>query len=212
MPLDIWYFIMLSALCGYAGSASGWLELLSFPLYVLFSLMIMRWVIAKLAWQGQTAPLQFVGDYWRLLGWTVVLALSTITIIGWAWVAAAMTRWICRHIEGSSKELSFIAGGWSVLWRSLLFGFSCVFIIPNSMDPALVFALDNVAILPGRPDLSGEASVARMEPSVIRGRHALPHSAELTLGRAKRDPGAPCGLQDISNRKSQAFISLFVCQ
>ena len=130
MPLDIWYIIMASALCAYAGSVSGWLELLSFPLNVLFSLLILRWVLAKLAWEGQTAPLQFVGDYWRLLGWGALLVVSTITIIGWAWVAAAMTRWICRHLEGSSKQLSFVGGGWGVLWRSILFGFSCLFIIP----------------------------------------------------------------------------------
>jgi hypothetical protein len=41
-----------------------------------------------------------------------------------------MNRWLCRHVEGSSEELSFVASGWGVLWRSWLFVLSCIFIIP----------------------------------------------------------------------------------
>jgi len=42
----------------------------------------------------------------------------------------AMVRWVCRHVEGSSLKLSFVASGWGLLWRTLLFGIGCGFIIP----------------------------------------------------------------------------------
>jgi hypothetical protein len=65
-----------------------------------------------------------------MLGWSVLLPLSVITIIGWAWVATAWARWTCRHIEGSSRELVFTASGFGYLWRALVFAFTAIFIIP----------------------------------------------------------------------------------
>ena len=53
-----------------------------------------------------------------------------ITIIGWAWVITAMGRWVARNVQGSSMQLSFVASGWGVLWRGLLFGLSCIVLIP----------------------------------------------------------------------------------
>jgi hypothetical protein len=56
--------------------------------------------------------------------------LSFITIIGWAWVATATLRWICRHIEGTHTQLSFVGSGWGLLWRSVVYVLSIAFIIP----------------------------------------------------------------------------------
>jgi hypothetical protein len=39
-------------------------------------------------------------------------------------------RWVFRHVEGSSKQASFIGTGWGVLWRTMVFGMACCFIIP----------------------------------------------------------------------------------
>jgi hypothetical protein len=128
-PGDIWYVLMLSALIGYAGAVNDWLQLLIVPLAALFYLIIMRWFFAKLTWDGR-GPLRFTGSYWELLGWTLLFAISFLTVIGWAWVITGVMRWLCRSVEGSSLRLSFIASGWGVLWRSLLFVLSCVFIIP----------------------------------------------------------------------------------
>jgi hypothetical protein len=129
-PGDIWYIFMLSALFGYAGSVRFWLQLIIIPLTVLFYLVIMRWFFANLTWDGRTSGLTFTGRYWGLLGWSALTWLAAFTIIGWAWVLAAMIRWICRHVEGSSKQLSFVASGWDMLWRSFVFALSCIFIIP----------------------------------------------------------------------------------
>jgi hypothetical protein len=129
-PLDIWYIFILNALCGWAGTTHNPLALLAIPLNVLFTLLILRWFFTNLSWEGREEPLRFTGGYWPLLGWFALLWVSIITIIGWAWVTTAMNRWICRHIEGSSQELSFVASGWGMLWRTILFGVACALIIP----------------------------------------------------------------------------------
>ncbi len=129
-PGDIWYIFMLLALCSYVGYVNDWLQFLIIPLTMLFYLFIMRWFLANLTWERRSAALAFSGSYWGLLGWAVLFAISFITVIGWAWVMTAMTRWLRRNVEWSSLRLSFIASGWGVLWRSLLFVLSCVFIIP----------------------------------------------------------------------------------
>ncbi len=129
-PGDIWYIFILSSLLGYVGYIHSALQLLTLPLSLFFLLIILRWFLRNLAWEGQTTTLTFTGSYWRLLGWYLLLIVSIITIIGWAWVYAAWIRWICRHVEGSARQLTFTAGGWSLLWRFIVFAFSCVLIIP----------------------------------------------------------------------------------
>lgn len=74
--------------------------------------------------------LRFTGGVGGYIGWTLFLAISFITIIGWAWVATAWTRWIAAHIEGTPGPVVFTASGWDLLWRSLAFGLGSIFIIP----------------------------------------------------------------------------------
>jgi hypothetical protein len=60
----------------------------------------------------------------------VLLYVSFITIVGWAWVVTAWMRWVCRNIDGTQREVIFIASGLEVLWRTIVFVFACIFIIP----------------------------------------------------------------------------------
>lgn len=129
-PEDVWWVFMLYALCAVAGIAYSYAQLLLIPLSTLFVLMIARWFFANLTWAGQTTRLKFTGGYWPLLGWTVLLPLSIITIIGWAWVATAWTRWMCRHVEGSRRQLVFTASGWSYLWRVFVVALTAIFVVP----------------------------------------------------------------------------------
>src|SRR5216684_1881472 len=59
----------------------------------------------------------------------ILCALSIITIIGWAWVYTAQMRWMCRHVEGTRREIVFNATGLEFLWRSLVTGLGCIFIV-----------------------------------------------------------------------------------
>jgi hypothetical protein len=129
-PGDIWYIFMLNALCGYAGFVAYGAGLFVLPVTTLLLVIIVRWFWRNIAWEGQTAPLGFTGGYWPMLGWYVLTILSIITIIGWAWVATAWTRWMCRHIEGSARKLIFNASGWGFLWRTVLLVLFCIPLIP----------------------------------------------------------------------------------
>jgi hypothetical protein len=129
-PGDIWYIFILLALSTYGGTIHWAVQLIALPFSVLFWWIILRWFIAKLIWHGRSAPLQFTGSFWGLLGWSLLTGLSFITIIGWAWALTATLRWMCRHVEGSSKQLIFVASGWSMLWRTLLFSLFCALLIP----------------------------------------------------------------------------------
>jgi hypothetical protein len=103
--------------------------LLSIPINVAIGLKIFRWFISKIRLSCGT-PLSFDGSYGGFLGWTVVLYLSFLTIIGWAWVGVAMLRWICRNIKGGEHELVFVGSGWGFLWRYVLMALGSIFIIP----------------------------------------------------------------------------------
>jgi GYF domain 2 len=127
---DIWYVFMLNALLGYAGLINQYLPLVAFFLGPLFALLISRWFVRNLIWEGQTAPLRFTATYWPLLGWYLLFAVSVFSIIGWAWVCTAWTRWICRRVEGGTHRLVCTMSGWGLLWRTVLFSLSCIFIVP----------------------------------------------------------------------------------
>ena len=84
----------------------------------------------RLSSNGQPLPIAFNGSVVTLHRLANLLVVSFITIIGWAWVATAWTRWNCRNIEGTRREIVFKASGLDVLWRTIVFAIGCVFIIP----------------------------------------------------------------------------------
>jgi hypothetical protein len=148
-PMDIWYIFMLYAFVAiYSGYIFEYmflylpffyvfwelstylLPLIKLAIIVFLLLIIIKWVVQNTVWEGQSGPLTFTGSYLAMLGWYVFTAISFITIVGWAWVAAAWIRWMCRHLEGGNRQLVFTAGGWDILWRTWLFALSCIVIIP----------------------------------------------------------------------------------
>jgi hypothetical protein len=129
-PGDIWYIFILNALLGYAGVINSYLPLITIILTPLFLFIITRWFVRNLVWDGQAGPLRFTATYWPMLGWYLLMIVSVFSIIGWAWVCTAWTRWMCRRIEGGAHALVFTASGWGLLWRAVLFALSCIFIVP----------------------------------------------------------------------------------
>jgi hypothetical protein len=96
---------------------------------VLYWLLI-KWFMANLSSNGQPLGLGFSGSLWGFLGWSLLAFVSIITIVGWAWVYVAQLRWMCRHIEGTRREVEFNATGLEFLWRSLVTALGSLFIIP----------------------------------------------------------------------------------
>ena len=120
---DIWWVFVLIPL-------SPIVPIIGIFLSLYFSLMAIRWLVKNISSEGRLLPLTFAGSYWGFVGFQILLALSFITIIGWAWVAAAWTRWFCRNITGSTRVIAFTGTGWQILWRGVVAYFCCLFIIP----------------------------------------------------------------------------------
>jgi hypothetical protein len=130
MTIVPWFFgfVVLMIGVGFIGSQllSNLMILVQMALYWLF----LKWFIANLASNGQPLALSFSGSVWAYLGWTILAAISVITIIGWAWVYVAWMRWFCRNIQGTRREVLFLGSGLEFLWRAVVAAFASIFIIP----------------------------------------------------------------------------------
>ncbi len=136
---QIWLAVMISAL---VGGTPGFLNMVKghgfVPFWVVFLAMPVSWylflIILRWFWRNvelsSGGKFSFVGKYLPLLGWNLFLILSLVTIVGWAWVALAMTRWFCRNIVGDHMVIEFHGDGWNMLWRNVAFILSCFLIIP----------------------------------------------------------------------------------
>ena len=129
-PGDIWYVFIAAALLIYVEQYSSYLQLIGIVAQAFFGCMIVRWIVSHLSSNGEPLPLAFNGSVWTYIGWQVLMLLSILTIIGWAWVLTAWTRWICSNIGGTRREIIFNASGLEVLWRTIVFVIACIFIIP----------------------------------------------------------------------------------
>jgi hypothetical protein len=128
---DIWWVFVLLGLCSYAGSTGyDWLPLVLIPVEAYLSWMAIRWVAGNISSNGQKLPIEFKGSAIGYIGWYLLLMISAITIIGWAWVTTAWMRWNCRNVVGTHREVVFNGTGLQVLWRTIVFVIACAFIIP----------------------------------------------------------------------------------
>ncbi|GLH76942.1 hypothetical protein SSBR45G_18500 [Bradyrhizobium sp. SSBR45G] len=130
-PLDIWYVFVGMGVLTYVGmSDQAIIKLAAIIAQAFLGWMIMRWVMSRIASNGEPLPIRFEGSPIVYFGWYLLLIVSGVTIIGWAWVATAWMRWICRNIQGTRREVVFNGTGLQVLWRTLVFVLGCSVIIP----------------------------------------------------------------------------------
>jgi hypothetical protein len=125
-----WYFGALVIGIGVAIIGVRWLNNLVTLAEIAVYWLFIRWVIANLTSNDQPLGLSFSGSIWAYLGWSILAVLSFLTIIGWAWVYTAWARWFCRNIQGTQHEVIFNGTGLEFLWRSVVTGLACAFIIP----------------------------------------------------------------------------------
>jgi hypothetical protein len=130
MTLVPWFFgfIVLAIALGFVGSQL--LSNLLFIVQIALYWLLIKWMVANLASNGQPLGLSFSGSVWAYVGWNLLFAISIITIIGWAWVAAAQMRWFCRSIEGTRREIVFKGSGLEILWRGIVAAILASLIIP----------------------------------------------------------------------------------
>jgi GYF domain 2 len=134
MTIAIWYFgaIILAIILAVLASQTdnqAFNHVFNIVQLVL-DWLLLRYVVANIASNGQPLGLSFSGSFWAFLGWNILVAISFITIIGWAWVFAAEIRWICRNIQGTRRAVTFRGTGLEFLWRVLVALIASVFIIP----------------------------------------------------------------------------------
>lgn len=92
--------------------------------------LFIRWQVANIASNGQPLGLSFSGSVWAYIGYNLLLAISFITIIGWAWVYAAQARWFCRNVQGTRRMVVFKGAGLEILWRLIVVSLASSLIIP----------------------------------------------------------------------------------
>ena len=130
MTLVPWYFgfVVLAIAIALFGSAS--LNNVIFIVQVVLYWLLIKWMVANLASNEQPLGLSFTGSVWAYIGWNLLFAISIITIVGWAWVAAAQIRWMCRNIQGTRRDIIFRGSGLGILWRGIVAAILSGFIIP----------------------------------------------------------------------------------
>jgi hypothetical protein len=128
-PLDIWYILIGIALLALLGNIIPFAIFLTLPAGYILSVLALRWVCEKTGSEDGSVQLAFTGSIWGYVGWNVLLIVSMITIIGWAWVMQFMMRWICRNVSGT-EAFDFAGTGLQILWRTLVFALASIFLIP----------------------------------------------------------------------------------
>jgi len=127
-PLAIGFglLIVVAQIPGRDGGLTWWqalANLATIPLGFLF----IRWFVNHTDIDG--ASLLFDGSFWGYIGWMLLTYVSLITIIGWAWVAAAYYRWLAKHSRNPIGELRFAGKGHQLLWRTLVYVLFCIPVI-----------------------------------------------------------------------------------
>jgi hypothetical protein len=132
MALVPWYFGAIVLAIALAFTGIEWLNDLMFVVQIVLYWLLIKWMVANIASNDQPLGLSFSGTIWAYIGWNLLLGISFLTIIGWAWVYVAQIRWFCRNIQGTRRAVVFKGSGLEMLWRSIVafIGFSLIIPIP----------------------------------------------------------------------------------
>jgi hypothetical protein len=129
-PGDIWYvFVGWGALMWIGQFKEGRYELVTIVVSWVLGVLLLKWFCAHASTADGRLKLSFEGGYLPYIGWNILLAVSAITIIGWAWVMKYMLRWICQNVRGTA-EFAFTGTGLEILWRTIVVVLLCILIIP----------------------------------------------------------------------------------
>ena len=115
---QIWWYFVLQGVLGIIGSFVPFLGLASLFVDAWVDFVVLRWFSQNSRLSNGTRP-SFRGTYWTYLGYYLLLVLSFLTIIGWAWIMSAIMRWICRNLTIGSRQVVFVGTGFGFLWRGI---------------------------------------------------------------------------------------------
>lgn len=123
---DIWWAFVLQGVLLWAGG-QGRYGILATIVSFGVTWLIARWFCDSLSYNG--APLQFRGAFLPYFGWMLLIGVSFVTIIGWAWAVQYYLRWMAQQVDGPLR-FEFVGSGLEILWRTLVLAFGCAFLIP----------------------------------------------------------------------------------
>lgn len=132
---DIWWLFLGFALAPWIGAAldialdARWGGALSSILSLVFGWALIRWFCAHVETEDGATKIAFVGGVLPYVGWSLLTAVSFVTIVGWAWALKYFLRWICARTEGAPR-FAFNGGGFAILWRAVVLSLCSVFVIP----------------------------------------------------------------------------------
>ncbi len=89
----------------------------------------MRWVVGSIR-STRGRRLTWTGTWVSYLGYTLLIWVSALTIVGWAWAVVAMINWFLRNLNAEGDEVLFTGTGGQVLWRVIVGALACCLIIP----------------------------------------------------------------------------------
>jgi hypothetical protein len=102
-------------------------SLLSHLVMLALGWMFTRWTINHLELNGR--QWRFDGSVWGFIGWNLLVSVSILTIIGWAWAMAGFYDWIASHVRDAGGDLRFLGAGHQVLWRTIVLVPFCIPIV-----------------------------------------------------------------------------------
>jgi hypothetical protein len=126
---DIWYVFIGLALLGLGGQIHEAALLITLPLSAMLNYLVVRWMCDKIGSEDGTVKVAFAGGFWGYVGWSLLVFVSFVTIIGWAWVLKFFLQWLCRNMNGT-VNFDFVGTGWGILWRVIVVGLASMLIIP----------------------------------------------------------------------------------
>lgn len=115
---------------------------------ILIGWMTVKWAIEGFELStGETFT--FTGSILGYFGWSLLVGISFITIVGWAWAIVLMYRWIFAQAINNRVAIQFRATGLEMLWRTIVFVIGCCFIvtIPFLMLWQFRWVVSNIVLL-----------------------------------------------------------------
>ncbi|MBI1357743.1 MAG: hypothetical protein GC160_25680 [Acidobacteria bacterium] len=107
--------------------ALGLAPLVIVPINLILGWFFLRWAAGSSEALGRR--LRFEGSIWGYLGWTLLIYVSVLTIIGWAWALAGYSDWLGRNSRGSGLHYEFCGRGHEILWRTLVYALGILLIV-----------------------------------------------------------------------------------
>lgn len=98
--------------------AYGWVQIAIIPVNLVLSWFFLRWGVGWTEVLGRR--LSFKGSVWGLIGWTLLIYVSVLTIIGWAWGLAGYSDWMAKNVRAPGLQYEFVGKGHEILWRTLV--------------------------------------------------------------------------------------------